>query len=59
MIAPDAPLMVRTAELVAELGLSTFDAAYVALAETLGCELVTADQRLVRAVGGSVAVRVL
>ncbi len=59
LIAPDAPLMVRTAELVAELGLSTFDAAYVALAGTLGCELVTADHRLARAVGGGVAVRVL
>jgi predicted nucleic acid-binding protein len=59
LVSPDEALMVRAAELVAERGLSTFDAAYVALAEALKCELVTADRRLARAVGESVAVRIL
>jgi predicted nucleic acid-binding protein len=35
------------------------DAAYVALAETLACELLTADQRLANASGPRCAVRVL
>ena len=35
------------------------DAAYVALAETLDCELLTADQRLAHAPGPRCTIRVL
>ncbi len=38
---------------------TVYDAAYVALAETLGCELLTADQRLAGASGPRCAIRVL
>jgi predicted nucleic acid-binding protein len=54
----DQGLMIRAAELVAECGLSTFDAAYVALAETLGCELVTADRRLEHAIADILSIDV-
>jgi predicted nucleic acid-binding protein len=43
------PLMQRAYELRANV--TTYDAAYVALAETLGCPFVTADERLTRAPG--------
>ena len=39
--------------------LSVYDAIYVALAEALGCELVTADARLARAPGVRCPVRVI
>ena len=39
--------------------LSAYDATYVALAEALGCELVTADARLARAPGPTCAVTVV
>jgi predicted nucleic acid-binding protein len=35
-----------------------YDAVYVALAEALGCELVTADARLAKAAGPRCAIRV-
>jgi predicted nucleic acid-binding protein len=38
---------------------TVYDAAYVALAETLACELLTADQRLANASGPRCAIRVL
>ncbi len=41
---PALPLMRRAYELRANV--TAYDATYVALAEVLGCELVTADQRL-------------
>lgn len=40
-------------------GLSYYDASYVALAETLDCMLLTADQRLVRSTRASGRVRLL
>lgn len=46
LVPPDCELMVGAAELVSEQGLSTFDAAYAALAETFQCVLVTADRPL-------------
>jgi predicted nucleic acid-binding protein len=46
---PALPLTRRIAELRANV--TAYDAAYVALAEVLDCELVTADQRLVGATG--------
>jgi predicted nucleic acid-binding protein len=38
---------------------TAYDSAYVALAETLECVLVTADQRLAKAAGPRCAFRVL
>ncbi len=46
---PTLPLMRRAYELRANV--TPYDAAYVALAEELGCPLVTADVRLARAPG--------
>ncbi|MHB1342342.1 MAG: type II toxin-antitoxin system VapC family toxin [Coriobacteriia bacterium] len=59
LVPPDCALMVRAAELVSEQGLSTFDAAYAALAETFQCVLVTADRGLARAVGERLKTRVV
>lgn len=56
---PDRELMLLAARIVAEQGTSTYDAAYVALASTLKCELVTADKRLARALGDACGVRVV
>jgi predicted nucleic acid-binding protein len=39
--------------------LSAYDATYVALAEAMGCALVTGDVRMARAVGAELAVRVV
>lgn len=39
--------------------LSGYDACYVALAESLGCELITADARLSRAPGPTCAITVI
>lgn len=38
---------------------TAYDATYVALAEVLGCELVTADQRLANAPGPRCVLRLL
>ena len=46
---PLLPFMTRAYELRANV--SPYDAAYVALAEQLGCQLLTADARLARAHG--------
>ena len=46
---PTGPLMTRAYELRSSV--TPYDAAYVALAEGLGCVLVTADRRLARAAG--------
>jgi len=54
---PTLGLMRRAYELRANVSAS--DAAYVALAETLGCDLLTADGRLANAPGKRCAVRVL
>ena len=55
----DRELMVSTARLSADLGLSTADATYAALALMLDCELVTADHGLADALEGTVRVRTL
>ena len=52
-----APLLSRTWEL--RHNLSTYDATYVALAEALGCALLSADGRLGRAPGVRCAVKVV
>ena len=54
---PTGPLMVRAYELRANV--TPYDAAYVALAESLGSTLVTADARLSRAPGIRCRVEVL
>jgi predicted nucleic acid-binding protein len=54
---PTLPFMRRAYELRANV--TAYDAAYVALAEELGCELLTADQRLANASGPWCAIRVI
>lgn len=54
---PTLPFMRRAWELRASI--TAYDAAYVALAETLDCELVTADRRLQQAHGPRCAVRLM
>ncbi len=54
---PALPLMRRAFELRSNV--TAYDACYVALAEVLGCELLTGDQRLANASGPKCPVRVL
>jgi len=54
---PALPLMRRSYELRAKV--TAYDATYVALAEVLGCELLTGDGRLGRAPGPRCVVRLL
>jgi predicted nucleic acid-binding protein len=54
---PTLPLMRRAFELRANV--TSYDAAYVALAEVLGCELITGDARLANAPGARCAIRLL
>jgi predicted nucleic acid-binding protein len=54
---PAPRFMRRAYELRANV--TVYDAAYVALAETLDCELLTADQRLANASGPRCTIRVL
>jgi predicted nucleic acid-binding protein len=54
---PGLPLMRRAYALRSNV--TAYDAAYVALAEWLGCDLVTADQRLANAPGPRCVVRLL
>lgn len=55
--ASHLPLLARCWEL--RRNLTPYDAAYVALAEALSAELLTADRRLARAPGLACAIRVL
>ncbi len=54
---PTLPFMRRAYELRATV--TAYDAAYAALAEVLGCELVTADKRLAKAPGPRCVIRLL
>jgi predicted nucleic acid-binding protein len=54
---PTLPLMQRAFELRANV--TAYDASYVALAELLGCELLTGDRRLASAPGPSCMIRLL
>jgi predicted nucleic acid-binding protein len=54
---PTLEFMRRAYELRANV--TAYDAAYVALAETLGCELVTGDERLANSTGPRCAIRLL
>lgn len=54
---PALPFMRRAYELRANV--TAYDAAYIALAEALGCALLTADARLAKAPGPRCAIRLL
>ncbi|MXW95535.1 MAG: type II toxin-antitoxin system VapC family toxin [Acidimicrobiaceae bacterium] len=54
---PSLPLLGRAYELRATV--TVYDAVYVALAESLGCSLLTADARLARASGPRCKIQVL
>lgn len=54
---PTLPLVRRSYELRANV--TAYDAVYVALAEVLDCDLVTADQRLANAPGPTCVIRVV
>lgn len=54
-VYPTLPLIVRAFELRANV--TTYEACYVALAETLQCELVTGDRRLAQAAGPKCRIR--
>ena len=54
---PTLPLMRRAFELRANV--TAYDASYVALAELLGCDLLTGDRRLASAPGPSCSIRLL
>lgn len=54
---PTLPLMRRAFELRANV--TAYDASYVALAELLGCELVTGDGRLAGAPGPNCTIRLV
>jgi predicted nucleic acid-binding protein len=48
-LSPASPLTPRAIGLSSQFRIGVYDCLYVALAEREGCELVTADQRLVKA----------
>lgn len=48
VVAVDAAAAARTARLARDLGVTFYDATYLALAESLSCDLVTADAKLAR-----------
>lgn len=50
---PSLPLLPRAFELASAARIGVYDCLYVALAEHEGCELITADQRLIRALQGT------
>jgi predicted nucleic acid-binding protein len=52
LFAPSLPLLPRAIEISSQERIGVYDCLYVALAEREGCELVTADDRLVRNLQG-------
>ena len=55
-INPDEKFLVDTVRISLEANVSVYDASYVALARTLGCCLVTADQKLAEKIDAIVKV---
>ena len=49
----------RAIELAVRYGCSTYDGVYVATAELTDCQLVTADERLLRTLGAAFSERIL
>ncbi len=56
-VYPTAPLLLRSWQL--RDNLTAYDACYIALAETLGCNFLTADNRLSRAPGTRCPIEVI
>jgi predicted nucleic acid-binding protein len=52
-LRPSLPLLLRAIELSSRGRLGVYDCLYVALAEAEGCDLLTADERLLRALPDS------
>ena len=52
-LRPSLPLLTNALDIAARLGRTVYDSLYVALAVARGCQLVTADERLVNALGGT------
>jgi len=59
VVTPTSDTADAALRLAFDRGLSFYDASYLALAETLECTLITADQRLVRRTHGTGRVRLL
>jgi predicted nucleic acid-binding protein len=59
VVPPDSANILHATRISRELGLTLYDATYLALAESLGCELVTADRRFVRRAARGGRVRLL
>jgi predicted nucleic acid-binding protein len=52
---PTHELFVKAYRLAQQLGITAYDACYVALAQELGCPLITADQRLTDRISKEIA----
>jgi predicted nucleic acid-binding protein len=52
LLCPSLPLLARATEISSTLRIGVYDSLYLALAEQEGCDLVTADDRLVRTSAG-------
>jgi predicted nucleic acid-binding protein len=48
---PSLPLLLRACDISSRMRIGVYDCIYVALAEREGCEFITADDRLVHALG--------
>lgn len=59
LVPPDRALIKSAAALVRNRRVSTFDATYAALAQSLGSPLATADRRLANALVGVIETRVM
>jgi predicted nucleic acid-binding protein len=51
MLYPSLPLMARAVELSSALRIPTYDLIYKLLADDHGCDLVTADEKLIKSLG--------
>lgn len=59
VVAPTGAAAAAALQLASQLGLSFYDASYVALAEGMDCDLLTADRRLERRTARTGRVRLL